>query len=486
MAGTKISAATTGTTAVGTDRIPIYRVGQSSSDKFYITPTMVYAAIPVSTGITNTAGTLTANLSTGVSGGQSVVGGTASGNSLTLSSTSNGTKGTIILGSTIYNEVTNTWNRSFIAQVATTGTVPSSFTNTAAAHTSLTSATARIENNFIGASQQWVAGTTAVQIFTNFGGFTLTGASASASFTRAYNVFIEDLTQGSNAILTTKFALGLAGNINFTNAATIRSESSLDLSSTGGTFTLRTGAAGDGRLTVSNTGIWFFNQIAMSSGSSIFQTWTSVNHTGLIASTEVPIFNYNLSHTVSWSTGALALQREVRFQMPTYAFGGASTLTRAVGIAIGGPPKAGTNATITTSVGLDVETRDVSGGSGVGTAYAGFFNAPTGATINHALGLSGNLVLATAGNKIFIKEGTDGSVGQTTLVSGTKAITINGLTTSSRAFVTLVTPSGVTLTTTYQAVCTANTLTIQANVAAGTINTADGSTLNYIVIEPAA
>ncbi|MBS1915656.1 MAG: SGNH/GDSL hydrolase family protein [Bacteroidetes bacterium] len=96
--------------------------------------------------------------------------------------------------------------------------------------------------------------------------------------------------------------------------------------------------------------------------------------------------------------------------------------------------------------------------------------------------IGGNISLTSAGNYLQIAEGTNGIVGQTTLVSGTKAITITGLTTSSRAFITLVTPSGTSLTTTYQAVCTSNTLTIQANVAAGTINTADGSTLNYIII----
>lgn len=72
--------------------------------------------------------------------------------------------------------------------------------------------------------------------------------------------------------------------------------------------------------------------------------------------------------------------------------------------------------------------------------------------------------------------------GQTTLVSGTKAISIAGVTTSSKAFVALVTPSGVTLTIQYQAVCTSNTVTLQANVAAGTINVSDGSTLNYLII----
>lgn len=60
-----------------------------------------------STGLTNTAGTITSNLSTGVSGGQSVIGGTASGNNLTLSSTSNATKGKILFGTSAYDEVNN-------------------------------------------------------------------------------------------------------------------------------------------------------------------------------------------------------------------------------------------------------------------------------------------------------------------------------------------------------------------------------------------
>lgn len=72
--------------------------------------------------------------------------------------------------------------------------------------------------------------------------------------------------------------------------------------------------------------------------------------------------------------------------------------------------------------------------------------------------------------------------GQTTLVAGTKAVTVTGVTTTSKAFCQRVTPSGVTLTIEYNAVCTSNTVTITADVAAGTINTADGSTMNYFVI----
>lgn len=48
-----------------------------------------------STGLTNTTGTITANLSTGIAGGQTAVGGTASAENLILSSTTNATKGYI-------------------------------------------------------------------------------------------------------------------------------------------------------------------------------------------------------------------------------------------------------------------------------------------------------------------------------------------------------------------------------------------------------
>ena len=60
-----------------------------------------------STGLTNTTNTITNNLSIGVSGGQSVIGGNASGNNLTLSSTSNATKGRISFGTSAYDEANN-------------------------------------------------------------------------------------------------------------------------------------------------------------------------------------------------------------------------------------------------------------------------------------------------------------------------------------------------------------------------------------------
>lgn len=62
------------------------------------------AALTFSTGLTRTINTITSNLSTGVSGGQSVIGSTLAGENLTLSSTSHATKGKIGFGNSVYNE----------------------------------------------------------------------------------------------------------------------------------------------------------------------------------------------------------------------------------------------------------------------------------------------------------------------------------------------------------------------------------------------
>lgn len=66
------------------------------------------SALTLSTGLTNTSGTVTVDLSTGKSGGQSVVGGTGSADFLTLSSTTNGTKGKINFGSNAAFDEVNT------------------------------------------------------------------------------------------------------------------------------------------------------------------------------------------------------------------------------------------------------------------------------------------------------------------------------------------------------------------------------------------
>jgi hypothetical protein len=74
-----------------------------------------------STGLNNAANTITAKLSTGVVGGQSVIGGTASGDSLRLSSTTNATKGNINFGTFTFDERRSRFLMPTITQGATIG-----------------------------------------------------------------------------------------------------------------------------------------------------------------------------------------------------------------------------------------------------------------------------------------------------------------------------------------------------------------------------
>lgn len=62
--------------------------------------TTVERPLTFSTGLTRSVNTITANISTGISGGQTIYGGTGASEILTISSTTNATKGTIQIGST--------------------------------------------------------------------------------------------------------------------------------------------------------------------------------------------------------------------------------------------------------------------------------------------------------------------------------------------------------------------------------------------------
>lgn len=72
-------------------------------------------------------------------------------------------------------------------------------------------------------------------------------------------------------------------------------------------------------------------------------------------------------------------------------------------------------------------------------------------------------------------------VGRTTLVAGTKTVTITGLTTSHKAYVSMQAAGGTIGV--IQAVCTANTLTLTSIVAGGILTqTLDTSTIEYFIV----
>jgi len=94
-------------------------------------------------------------------------------------------------------------------------------------------------------------------------------------------------------------------------------------------------------------------------GSLAHWTLTGAAHTTLAAGAECNDIHFDLSRTVQFATGAIALQRAIRIAAPTYAFVGASTITTAATVSISGPPLAGANATLTEAYALRIATGQV-------------------------------------------------------------------------------------------------------------------------------
>lgn len=99
--------------------------------------------------------------------------------------------------------------------------------------------------------------------------------------------------------------------------------------------------------------------------------------------------------------------------------------------------------------------------------------------------LNGTLALATAAaSSLLAALGI--RVGQATLVGGTVTVTDTAVTTTTTVYVTLATANTTAATTAYQHVYASNSVgasfVLRSNVAAGTINVLDVSTLNYFAI----
>jgi hypothetical protein len=112
------------------------------------------------------------------------------------------------------------WSTSYALQIETPGVgiggAPATkvaFQVTPLAHTALTASTEQSDFIISGdRTVQWSTGSLTTQRFTWFKGATLSFVGAS-TVTNAYNVYIDDLTAGTNATITNKYSLGLAGNL---------------------------------------------------------------------------------------------------------------------------------------------------------------------------------------------------------------------------------------------------------------------------------
>jgi len=113
-------------------------------------------------------------------------------------------------------------------------------------------------------------------------------------------------------------------------------------------------ATGDSILAQPSTSAITLTQAAAASGSPVALTVTGGAHTTLAAGAEDTDLLFDLSGTKQYATGAITLNRDVRFRGRTLGFVAASTVTDAINVEIE-TPTAGTNATLTRSVGLRIK-----------------------------------------------------------------------------------------------------------------------------------
>lgn len=189
------------------------------------------------------------------------------------------------------------------------------------------------------------------------GGAVVFAANKGVTVTAGTSAF--DFSGGSGVFKTSTGAATFGGSSNtFTNGLTttlIGSGASL-LSVTGNGFSLQQSA-------VNATPPYLLEAVGGA-------------HTNLLSGTEIYDVYFDLSRTVQHTSGALATQRALFIDAPTYSFTGSSTITNAATVAIGSAPVAGTNATITNAYALWVQagTTALDGGAKITGSITGTYN----------------------------------------------------------------------------------------------------------------
>jgi len=232
-------------------------------------------------------------------------------------------------------------------QVATSGAVVG-FTFTGSANTGQTASTEINRLLLTTSSRQWATGaiTTQREVYITSPTYSFVGAS---TITNAYTLYVEAPTAGSNATISSPYALGLDGHLRFANSnPVISSGSAITLqSSSGANVVLNSGSTTQTYVIFRGQGTERFSLTTGTNTSAAvsYAVYSPASNTGQTASTEINGFLYN-SYTRTWAAGAITTQREQYIKTVTYAFASASTITNAYGLYVEAPT-AGSNATIT-------------------------------------------------------------------------------------------------------------------------------------------
>lgn len=220
------------------------------------------------------------------------------------------------------------------------------------------------------------------------------------------------------------------------------------------------------------SGFVSFSTSVKTSGATADWTFTAGAHTAQTASADVNAMQFDFAtNNVQHATGALTQNNDFLIKARTHRFVAASTLSDAFTQYINGAPIAGTNATITRRWGLGV----VGNAQFQNSVYIG---GATTAPVR-TLDVSGDIGLTTAGNGIYIKEGTNATMGTATLTAGTVVVSTTKVTASSRIFLTT---NGGTLTNIGALYVSARSAGTSFTISSA--NILDASNVAWIILEP--
>jgi len=253
------------------------------------------------------------------------------------------------------------------APTVTTSGIQSALTVTGSADTNQTSGSEKIDSYFnLARTVQWATGALVTQRAVAITAPTYAFVGASTITTAATFAITGAPQPGLNATITNAYALWVqAGTSQFAGAVNCATTATVS-----GLLTLN--GPSNNLLVSPSATTGTFNPMVSVTGAA---------NTAVTASTEANDININLARIVQWATGALTTQRAFLVQAPTYAFVGASTITNAATFAITGAPAAGTNATLTHSYALWVQTGQ--------SEFDGLLNATATATLSSTVTTSG-------------------------------------------------------------------------------------------------
>jgi hypothetical protein len=239
---------------------------------------------------------------------------------------------------------------------------------------------------------------------------------------------------------------------------------------------------------------------AASSGVSIPYTFTTPNSTGQTAGAETMGFDLDMSATITHASNTtITLNRDGLVQPRTHAWAtpGGGVGTNFATWAITGAPKGGTNAALANVHGILIQAGSVANGATPTNSYGLTVNAQTGATNNYAaqflggnvgfgissptktVDITGDIQLNTAGNGIYIKQGTNATFGLATLVGGTVVINTTKITANS---VVVLTGQGGDIINLGSYSITARTAGTSFTISSS--NVLDVNTVGWLIIEP--